>query len=30
LINGKTIIADAKPDAVTLTYYHIELDTHEV
>lgn len=29
LINGKTIIADAKPDAVTLTYYHIELDTHE-
>ena len=30
LINGKTIIADAKPDEVTLTYYHIELDTHEV
>jgi hypothetical protein len=29
LINGLTIVADAKPDALSLTYYHIELDTHE-
>jgi len=29
LINGVTIVADAKPEAQSLTYYHIELDTHE-
>jgi hypothetical protein len=29
LINGVTIVADAKPDALSLTYYHIEFDTHE-
>jgi len=29
LINGLTIVADAKPDTLSLTYYHIELDTHE-
>jgi hypothetical protein len=29
LINGVTIVADAKPEALSLTYLHIELDTHE-
>jgi hypothetical protein len=29
LINGLTIVADAKPDALSLIFYHIELDTHE-
>jgi Hint domain len=29
LINGVTIVADAKPDALSLNYLHIELDTHE-
>jgi hypothetical protein len=29
LVNGVTIVADAKPDALSLTYLHIELDTHE-
>ena len=29
LVNGVTIMADAKPDALSLTYFHIELDTHE-
>ena len=30
LINGVTIVvADAKPEALSLTYFHIELDTHE-
>jgi hypothetical protein len=29
LVNGVTIVADAKPDALSLTYFHIELDTHE-
>jgi Hint domain len=29
LVNGVTIVADAKPEALSLTYYHIELDTHE-
>ncbi len=30
LVNGVTIVADAKPEALSLTYFHIELDTHEV
>ncbi len=30
LVNGLTIVADAKPDALSLTYFHIELDTREV
>ncbi len=30
LVNGITIVADAKPEIKTITYYHIELDTHEV
>jgi hypothetical protein len=30
LVNGKTIIANAKPQALSLTYYHVELETHEV
>jgi hypothetical protein len=29
LVNGVIIVADAKPDALSLTYLHIELDTHE-
>jgi hypothetical protein len=29
LVNGVTIVADAKPEALWLTYFHIELDTHE-
>jgi hypothetical protein len=29
LVNGLSIVADAKPEAVSLTYFHIELDTHE-
>jgi hypothetical protein len=29
LVNGVTIVADAMPEALSLTYLHIELDTHE-
>jgi hypothetical protein len=29
LVNGVTIVADAMPEALALTYFHIELDTHE-
>jgi hypothetical protein len=29
LVNGVSIVADAKPEALSLTYFHIELDTHE-
>jgi hypothetical protein len=29
LANGVSIVADAKPEALSLTYLHIELDTHE-
>ena len=29
LVNGITIVADTKPEALSLTYFHIELDTHE-
>jgi hypothetical protein len=29
LVNGVSIVADAKPAALSLTYFHIELDTHE-
>jgi hypothetical protein len=29
LVNGVTIMADAKPEALSLTLFHIELDTHE-
>jgi hypothetical protein len=29
LVNGISIVADAKPEALSLTYFHIELDTHE-
>jgi hypothetical protein len=29
LINGINIVANAKPEALSLTYFHIELDTHE-
>ena len=29
LVNGVTIVAIAKPEALSLTYLHIELDTHE-
>jgi hypothetical protein len=29
LVNGVTIVTDAKPEALSLTYFHIELDTHE-
>jgi Hint domain len=29
LVNGITIVADAKPEPLSLTYFHIELDTHE-
>jgi hypothetical protein len=28
LVNGVTVVADAKPKALSLTYFHIELDTH--
>jgi hypothetical protein len=28
LVNGVTIVADAKPEALSLTYFHIELNTH--
>jgi hypothetical protein len=28
-VNSVTIVADAKPEALSLTYFHIELDTHE-
>jgi Hint domain len=30
LVNGISIVDDAKPEALSLTYFHIELDTHEV
>ncbi len=30
LVNGITIQANAKPEMPTITYYNIELDTHEV
>ena len=30
LVNGVTIVADAKPEALPPTYFHIELNTHEV
>jgi hypothetical protein len=30
LVNGVTVVADAKPEALSLTYFHIELQTHEV
>jgi Hint domain len=29
LVNGVTIVADARPEALSLTYFHIELGTHE-
>ena len=29
LVNGVTIVADAKLEALSLTYYHIELDRHD-
>jgi hypothetical protein len=29
LVNGVTIAADGKPEALSLTYFHVELDTHE-
>jgi hypothetical protein len=29
LVNDISIVADAKPEALSLTYFHIELDTHE-
>jgi hypothetical protein len=29
LVDGVTIVANAKPEALSLTYFHIELDTHE-
>jgi hypothetical protein len=29
LVNGVSIVADTKPEALSLTYFHIELDTHE-
>jgi hypothetical protein len=29
LVNGVTIVADAKPEILSLTLFHIELDTHE-
>jgi Hint domain len=29
LVNGVTIAADAKPEVLSLTLFHIELDTHE-
>ena len=29
LVNGVTIVADAKPESLSLTLLHIELDTHD-
>ena len=29
LANGVTIVADAKPETLSLNYFHIALDTHE-
>jgi hypothetical protein len=29
LVNDVSIVADAKPEALSLTYFHLELDTHE-
>jgi hypothetical protein len=29
LVNGVTIVADAKPETLSLTLFHIEFDTHE-
>ena len=29
LVNGVTIVADAKPEALSLTLFHVELDTYE-
>jgi len=29
LVNGVTIVADAKPEILSVTLFHIELDTHE-
>jgi hypothetical protein len=29
LVNGITIVESAKPEATTLTYFHLELETHE-
>jgi hypothetical protein len=29
LVNGIDVVANAKPEALSLTYFHIELDTHE-
>jgi hypothetical protein len=29
LVNGLTIVENAKPEALSLTYYHVELETHE-
>jgi hypothetical protein len=29
LVNGNNIVGNAKPEALSLTYFHIELDTHE-
>jgi hypothetical protein len=29
LVNDVTIVADAKPEALSLTYFHIELDRHD-
>jgi Hint domain len=29
LVNSVTLVADAKPEALSLTYLHIELDMHE-
>jgi hypothetical protein len=29
LVNDISIVADAKPEALSLTYFHLELDTHE-
>ena len=29
LVNGVTIVADAKPEALSLTFFHIAWDTHE-
>jgi hypothetical protein len=29
LVNGVTVVADAKPEALSLNYLHIELDAHE-
>ena len=29
LVNGLSIVADPKPEELSLTYFHVELDTHE-